>query len=169
MKPRYYDKELELDGTSEELFIQARNNYIDSPQALLKIEEILRNEVPVLERTGEDTSENLKRAELVHFMAQREMDTNTDFSINQMKIDFINGGCGGGLDDFNLRDDGTLRLSVMFEPANSSVIISLREYGEERDSTGAASISLDEFKAWDRTDFDNFVSSIFHYNMVEEN
>lgn len=161
MENRYYEKELDLNGTAEELYIQARNNYIENHEALKKIYEILIGEAIMSERKGLDATELRTKAEKVKFMELRERDTCSDFSIDQMKIDFMNGGCGGGLDDFSIRDDNSLKLSVFFEPHNSSVQISLNEITEEGYSTGATSLPLDEFKKCSRKDFDNVVNQIY--------
>ena len=41
---RYYEPELDLDGTADEIFIQARNGYIKSSEVLGRIQEILTAE-----------------------------------------------------------------------------------------------------------------------------
>lgn len=164
MELRYYEPELGLDGTAEELFIQARNNYIDNPDALSKISSILNSEAAMNERNGLSGKDLRIKAEKVHYMELRERETDTDFSINQMKIDFMD--CGkGGLDEVPINEDKSLFLSVMFEPRDSNVIFSLTQITDDGTSIGASSLSLDQFKNCTRRDFDNFVGQILMLGM----
>lgn len=154
---RYYFPELDLDGTADELFTQARNGYIEDPEALDKLTEILHGE-------GKK-----KQAEAVGFMAEREREGEIPYSVAQMKLDIL-------LNDSIYVDDvdlgyGTV-LSLSYEPRDREVIIALTQFREDGDedivSTGAASLPADEFKTMDQKGFMNFVDRVYAYNMVEQ-
>lgn len=154
---RYYEPDLDLDGTAEELFVQARNGYIENPDALHRLAEILEQE------------NRAEEAERVRYMEEREREEDTDFySVAQMKLDFMDGI--GGIDDVAIEDG--LNLSVMYEPSNDNVVVSLsrmeQDGNEDVLSTGAASMTLDEFKQMSRADFERFVGEVNFYNMVEQ-
>lgn len=168
METRYYEPELDLDGTAEELFIQARNNYIDNPEALAKISEILSTEADLAEKKGLDATERRTQATLVNFMKEREEEVEKDFSVSHMKIDFMNGGCGGGLDEYALNEERNLFLSIMFEPSDNFVIVSLRTIKDEDepDEVGAVRIPLEEFKTFSRRRLDVLIGEILNYSMT---
>lgn len=154
---RYYEPDLDLDGTAEELFVQARNGYIENPDALHRLVEILEQE------------NRAEEAERVRYMEEREREEDTDlYSVAQMKLDFMDGI--GGIDDVAIEDG--LNLSVMYEPSNDNVVVSLsrmeQDGNEDVLSTGAASMTLDEFKQMSRADFERFVGEVNAYNMVEQ-
>lgn len=154
---RYYEPDLDLDGTAEELFTQARNGYIENPDALHRLTEILEQE------------NRAEEAERVRYMEEREREEDTSlYSVAQMKLDFMDGI--GGIDDVSIEDG--LNLSVMYEPSNDSVVVSLsrmeQDGNEDVLSTGAASMTLDEFKQMSRADFERFVGEVNAYNMVEQ-
>lgn len=154
---RYYEPDLDLDGTAEELFTQARNGYIENPDALHRLAEILEQE------------NRAEEAERVRYMEEREREEDTSlYSVAQMKLDFMDGI--GGIDDVSIEDG--LNLSVMYEPSNDSVVVSLsrmeQDGNEDVLSTGAASMTLDEFKQMSRADFERFVGEVNAYNMVEQ-
>lgn len=154
---RYYEPDLDLDGTAEELFTQARNGYIENPDALHRLAEILEQE------------NRVEEAERVRYMEEREREEDTSlYSVAQMKLDFMDGI--GGIDDVSIEDG--LNLSVMYEPSNNSVVVSLsrmeQDGNEDVLSTGAASMTLDEFKQMSRADFERFVGEVNAYNMVEQ-
>lgn len=154
---RYYEPDLDLDGTAEELFTQARNGYIENPDALHRLAEILEQE------------NRAEEAERVRYMEEREREEDTNlYSVAQMKLDFMDGI--GGIDDVSIEDG--LNLSVMYEPSNDSVVVSLsrmeQDGNEDVLSTGAASMTLDEFKQMSRADFERFVGEVNAYNMVEQ-
>lgn len=154
---RYYEPDLDLDGTAEELFVQARNGYIENPDALHRLAEILEQE------------SRAEEAERVRYMEEREREEDTDlYSVAQMKLDFMDGI--GGIDDVAIEDG--LNLSVMYEPSNNNVVVSLsrmeQDGNEDVLSTGAASMTLDEFKQMSRADFERFVGEVNAYNMEEQ-
>ena len=102
-------------------------------------------------------------------MEEREREEDTDlYSVAQMKLDFMDGI--GGIDDVAIEDG--LNLSVMYEPSNDNVVVSLsrmeQDGNEDVLSTGAASMTLDEFKQMSRADFERFVGEVNAYNMVEQ-
>lgn len=154
---RYYEPDLDLDGTAEELFVQARNGYIENPDALHRLAEILEQE------------NRAEEAERVRYMEEREREEDTDlYSVAQMKLDFMDGI--GGINDVAIEDG--LKLSVMYEPSNDNVVVSLsrmeQDGNEDVLSTGAVSMTLDEFKQMSRADFERFVGEVNAYNMVEQ-
>lgn len=156
---RYYEPELDLDGTAEEFYIQARNNYIENPDILHRISEILSQEG------------RMEEAERVSFMEERERELNTElYSVAQMKLDFMDGNMGGGVDDIEIGEGHN--LTVQFEPHDSTVIVALRSEWQDGDelvlSTGASSIPLNEFKQMSRADFERFVGEVNAYSMIEQ-
>lgn len=153
METRYYEPNLDLDGTADELFIQARNGYISSPEALHRVAEFL---------TLEDKTD---KAERVRFMEEREKEDGSQYSVAGMKLDFMD-GVNGGCDEVEIGDG--LYLSVMFEPSNQSVCVSLRHIDGEDVSVGATALPLDEFKRMSRADFESLTGQIFYYNMVPD-
>ena len=153
METRYYEPNLDLDGTADELFIQARNGYISSPEALHRVAEFL---------TLEDKTD---KAERVRFMEEREKEDGSQYSVAGMKLDFMD-GVNGGCDEVQIEKG--LYLSVMFEPSNSMVCVSLRHTDGEDNSVGSATLSLDEFKKMSRADFESLTGQIFYYNMVPD-
>lgn len=152
---RYYEPSLDLDGTAEELYVQARNGYIENPEALHRISEILSAE-------GESD-----KAERVSYMEERENEDTSLYSVAQMKLDFMDGQYGG-IDDVAIAEG--LNLTVVSE--RDTVLVSLTRFEQEENedvlSTGAASMSLDEFKKMTRADFERFVNEVNAYNMVEQ-
>lgn len=150
---RYYEPELDLDGTADELFIQARNGYIDNPEALHRVAEIL---------TLEGKTE---KAERVRFMEEREKEDDALYSVAGMKLDFMD-GLNGGCDEVQIQDG--LYLTVMFEPSNQTVCVSLRHIDDEDSSIGSTALSLEDFKKMSRKDFELLTGQIFYYNMVPD-
>lgn len=145
---RYYDADLELDGTAEELYNEAR--YIENPLVLARVEEILR-------------SENMfEQADYVHVMQEvAEESQDRDFGFAQMKKDLLD-------EQFELLDDvsigeGDLRLSVTQE--RGVVVVSLQDL--ESGAMGASRLTAEEFMAMTATDFDRFVGEVHAYSMQE--
>lgn len=156
MPNRYYEPQFEIDGTAEELFVQARNGYIENPDALHRISEIL-------------TLENMtEEAERVGYMEEREReDGNNLYSVAQMKLDMLDGH--GGIDDVAIADG--VNLTVMYEPNNDTVAWQVSQIAEEGNeevySEASNSISFDEFKAMSQQDFERIVNETMYYNMNE--
>ena len=120
----YYEPELEIEGTSQEMYDIMRRNYITNPDTLTRLEEILREE-------NKDDMANM----VSYYNGElSEENENNDYSINRMKIDFLDSrqlhqSTGGGLDDFTIHEaDGErTSLSVLYEPSNDTVLISVNE------------------------------------------
>ncbi len=157
MELRYYEPELDLDGTSDELYTQARNGYIENPDALHRIAEIL----------GQEGKEEL--AERARYMEEREREENAQaYSVAQMKLDFMDGV--GGIDSVEIGDG--LNLTVQYEPRNDKVVVSLSrswmDGNENVLSSGTAGMGLDEFKEMSQVDFERFVGEINAHEMAEQ-
>lgn len=77
-----------------------------------------------------------------------------------------------GIDAKQIEIERSAQVSVMYEPSNDSVVVSLsrmeQDGNEDVLSTGAASMTLDEFKQMSRADFERFVGEVNAYNMVEQ-
>ncbi|MGN0414453.1 MAG: hypothetical protein ACI4FX_03050 [Agathobacter sp.] len=153
METRYFEKKLDLDGTADELFIQARNGYISEPEALHRVAEIL---------TLEGKSD---KAERVGYMEEREKEDGSLYSVAGMKLDFMD-GVSGGCDEVQIEEG--LYLSVMFEPCNQTVCVSLRYIDGEDISVVSRPLTLNEFKRMSREDFDRLVNYIYYYNLVPD-
>lgn len=156
----YYEPELEIEGTSQEMYDIMRNNYITNPDTLTRLEEILRSE-------GKDDM-----ADMVSYYNGELSEEGNDYSINRMKIDFLDSrtlhySTGGGLDDFTIHEaDGEkTSLSVFYEPSNDTVLISVNEVTSEYEGVGATSVSLDEFLKFTESDFDRTVGEVIAYGM----
>ncbi|BAL01902.1 hypothetical protein OBV_p-00470 (plasmid) [Oscillibacter valericigenes Sjm18-20] len=152
---RYYEPELQIDGTAEELFLQARNGYMNNPQALDRLKEIL------------DAENRIDEAQRVGFMADREREAGDfSYSVAAMKLDALD-GIYELADGVKIRDDGSLRLSVTHENGQIAIFLAAYGDGDEPDRTGVNTISDAEFLAMSRADFERFVNETFAYSMQE--
>lgn len=152
MPNRYYDEALDLNGTAEELFTQAKNGYIESPEALAKVQEILSNPVEnraadafyvgVLKEIAEDNGEQ-------------------PYVFAQMKLDILD---GMNPEEVTLREG--LTLEVQLERDN--VLIALQENNAEREATGATAISVERFVNMTAAEFSETVNAVYSYNMIEQ-
>jgi len=150
----YYEPIFDFNNTADELYIQARNNYIENPDALHRLKEIL---------TQEGKSE---AAERVGYMEEREKEDTSLFSVAQMKVDFMD-NCGG-IDEVAISD--SVFLTVTFEPRDNMVIVSLIQIQDDDETiylTGASTIPFEKFKLMSRAGFDRFVGEILFYGMNE--
>ena len=146
---RYYYPELDLDGTADELFTQARNGYIESPEALGRLQEILTQEnkessalyVGVLREIAEDNGQR-------------------PYVFAQMKKDILD---GVSPEEVTLREG--LTLSVMLDEGDN-VLLSLQEISEERDAAGSGAIPAYQFIRMTAGEFEETVNSIYAYGMV---
>lgn len=154
MEYKYYDAELDLDGTADELFVQARNGYIDDADALRKIEEILRT----------PAEQKYNQADYVAVLREIAEDKgDRPYVFAQYKKDILD-GCGS--DEVRLSD--TLTLNVMND--RGMVVISLEEAPDdtaENGRTGAAAIPAECFLKHDANGFDELVSAVYAYNMQD--
>ncbi len=152
MPNRYYDEVLDLNGTAEELFTQAKNGYIESPEALAKVQEILSNPV---ENRKED-------AFYVGVLKEIAEDKGEEpYVFGQIKRDILD---GVSPEEVNLRDG--LTLEVQEEQGN--VLVALRESTEEREATGATSIPVEQFLSMSSQEFTEAVNAVYAYNMIDE-
>ena len=79
---QYYEPDLGLNGTADELFVQARNGYIDSVEALGKLQEILSN-------TVENKSDKAFYVGVLKEIAETKGKEEQNFA--QMKKDILDG------------------------------------------------------------------------------
>ena len=149
---RYYEPELDLDGTAEELFIQARNGYIESPEALAKLQEILSNSV-------ENKTEEAFYVGVLKEIAETEGTEYHPYAVAKKDI----------LDDVNPEDiserDG---LTVEIRKEQDNVLIAVSEFTEEREATGATAIPVEQFVNMTAQDISRTVNEVYAYNMVEQ-
>lgn len=149
---RYYEPELDLDGTAEELFIQARNGYIESPEALAKLQEILSNAV-------ENKTEEAFYVGVLKEIAETEGTEYHPYAVAKKDI----------LDDVNPEDiserDG---LTVEIRKEQDNVLIAVSEFTEEREATGATAIPVEQFVNMTAQDISRTVNEVYAYNMVEQ-
>jgi len=152
----YYEPELDLDGTSEDLYTDARNGYIDNPDALHRLGEIL---------TQEGKTEE---AERVGYMEERENEDTNPYSIAEMKLDYLNGY--HSTDEITINDD--TNFTVIYEQGNNSVVVSLSQMWQDGETyiemKGVNALSFDEFKNMNHDDFERFLGAMLMYSMVEE-
>lgn len=149
---RYYEPELDLDGTAEELFIQARNGYIESPEALAKLQEILSSAV-------ENKTEEAFYVGVLKEIAETEGTEYHPYAVAKKDI----------LDDVNPEDiserDG---LTVEIRKEQDNVLIAVSEFTEEREATGATAITVEQFVNMTAQDISRTVNEVYAYNMVEQ-
>lgn len=149
---RYYEPELDLDGTAEELFIQARNGYIESPEALAKLQEILSNAV-------ENKTEEAFYVGVLKEIAETEGTEYHPYAVAKKDI----------LDDVNPEDiserDG---LTVEIRKEQDNVLIAVSEFTEEREATRATAIPVEQFVNMTAQDISRTVNEVYAYNMVEQ-
>lgn len=149
---RYYEPELDLDGTAEELFIQARNGYIESPEALAKLQEILSNAV-------ENKTEEAFYVGVLKEIAETEGTEYHPYAVAKKDI----------LDDVNPEDiserDG---LTVEIRKEQDNILIAVSEFTEEREATGATAIPVEQFVNMTAQDISRTVNEVYAYNMVEQ-
>lgn len=149
---RYYEPELNLDGTAEELFIQARNGYIESPEALAKLQEILSSAV-------ENKTEEAFYVGVLKEIAETEGTEYHPYAVAKKDI----------LDDVNPEDiserDG---LTVEIRKEQDNVLIAVSEFTEEREATGATAIPVEQFVNMTAQDISRTVNEVYAYNMVEQ-
>lgn len=149
---RYYEPELDLDGTAEELFIQARNGYIESPEALAKLQEILSSAV-------ENKTEEAFYVGVLKEIAETEGTEYHPYAVAKKDI----------LDDVNPEDiserDG---LTVEIRKEQDNVLIAVSEFTEEREATGATAIPVEQFVNMTAQDISRTVNEVYTYNMVEQ-
>lgn len=151
MPNRYYEPELDLNGTADELFVQARNGYIESPEALAKVQEILSN-------PDEQKTEQAFYVGVLREIAENE---GNDYQVYaQMKKDILD---DVQPEEVALRDG--LTLEVRKEQDN--VLIALTESGADREATGASAVPVEQFLAMSAHDISVFVGEVYAYNMVE--
>lgn len=147
---RYYEPELDLDGTAEELFIQARNGYIESPEALAKLQEILSSAV-------ENKTEEAFYVGVLKEIAETEGTEYHPYAVAKKDI----------LDDVNPEDiserDG---LTVEIRKEQDNVLIAVSEFTEEREATGATAIPVEQFVNMTAQDISRTVNEVYAYNMV---
>lgn len=149
---RYYEPELDLDGTAEELFIQARNGYIESPEALAKLQEILSSAV-------ENKTEEAFYVGVLKEIAETEGTEYHPYAVAKKDI----------LDDVNPEDiserDG---LTVEIRKEQDNVLIAVSEFTEEKEATGATAIPVEQFVNMTAQDISRTVNEVYAYNMVEQ-
>lgn len=149
---RYYEPDLDLDGTAEELFIQARNGYIESPEALAKLQEILSSAV-------ENKTEEAFYVGVLKEIAETEGTEYHPYAVAKKDI----------LDDVNPEDiserDG---LTVEIRKEQDNVLIAVSEFTEEREATGATAIPVEQFVNMTAQDISRTVNEVYAYNMVEQ-
>lgn len=151
MPNHYYEPDLDLDGTADELFIQARNGYIESPEALAKLQEILSNPV-------EDKAEQAFYVGVLKEIAESEGAENQVFA--QIKKDILDGVPS---------EETTLRegLTVEVRRERDKVLIILSEYSTDREATGAAAFPVEQFLSMTAQEISQTVNAVYFYNMIE--
>lgn len=152
MPNRYYEPDLDLDGTADELFAQARNGYIESPEALAKVQEILSNPV-------ENKTEQAFYVGVLREIAESEGNEYQVYA--QMKKDILD---DVQPEEVTLRDG--LTLEVRKEQDN--VLVALSENSTEREATGASAISVEQFLSMSAQEISVMVNEVYAYNMIEQ-
>lgn len=147
---RYYYPELDLDGTADELFVQARNGYIEEPEALAKVQEILSNAV----------EKKYDKAFYIGVLKEiAEDDGQKSYVFAQMKKDILDGVNPEEVQ----RPDG---LVIEVRRERDEVLIALHDY--ERDAVGAASVSVEKFLFMSAKEFEEEIHAIYYFDLIEQ-
>ena len=154
MPNHYYEPNLGLSGTADELFTRARNGYIENPEALAKLQEILSSPV-------ERKTEQAFYVGVLKEIAEDKGDQPYVFA--QMKKDILD---GVNPEEVQLREG--LTMEVLRN--RGSVVIALRDYRAEDDTSfvGGHELSEDAFLKMTAQEFTETVNAIYAYNMIEE-
>lgn len=153
----YYEPEVGIDGTTEDLFNQAKNGYIEDPKTLHRLSELL-------ERDNKN-----EEAQLVKYMEEKAYEGEDNaYSVAQMKID-IETHDRVYVDDISI-GEGTV-LNVKYEPSNDTILIHIQQEGvdgnERTFSEASSTLSKSEFMQMTQRDFERSVDSTMFYNMQE--
>lgn len=149
---QYYEPDLDLNGTAEELFIQARNGYIDSIDALGKLQEILSN--PVENKLGKAKYVGILK-EIAETVGKEEQ------VFAQMKKDILD---GVNPEEVVLREGLTLEV---FKYRND-IVMSIQEITDQAYSTGGTVMPVEKFLSLSAKEISSTVNEVYFYNMVEE-
>ena len=150
---RYYYPDLDLDGTADELFVQARNGYIEDPAALAQLQEILSNPV-------EQKTEQAFYVGVLKEIAEDKGDQPYVFA--QMKKDILD---GVQPEEVSLRAGVPMELEVRREAEN--VLIALTATDIEASAIGATSVTVDQFLNMSAEDFERTVNEVYAHNMAK--
>lgn len=161
MENRYYEPELDLDGTAEELYTQARNGHIENPYALTRIQDILLAE------------QKPDLARRVGYMKEREEELQADpdaaFTVGQLKLDYLD-GFHAGVEDSK---DGEFLIDILFEQERETVILHAKTSKEDgADGSmvtleATASLPFPDFEEMDREAFGKWAGNAIYYNLQE--
>jgi hypothetical protein len=165
MENRYYNKELDLDGTAEELFIEVRNGYTETPEAVAYIKNIIEQECTVLENgtVGKSgVTATPKMRELIGYLyesvcEEQDKSVSNDYNIGKIKFDIANGYKGCLIED--VRENENLTSSLFLD--RDQLVLSFE--GPNWYSSGNATLSKEEFLKMDRKAFDRWKSEAHFY------
>lgn len=145
----------DLEGTADQLFVYARNGYVEDVDSLEAIRDILSS--PAEGKTD--------KAMRVGFMAERErnelnpdVDTSV-YNIGQLKLDFSDNI--GGVDGEEIADG----LYLTLFPDRGNAVLSLQYFQGDEEGTGAVSIPLEEFFKMTQEDLNVRIGELFSQGM----
>jgi len=145
MENRYYKPEWDLDGTADELFIQARNNYIDDAEALKCIAEIL---------IQEGKTDKAKYVTLLQKMAENE---DIEYPVYRYQKDILD-GCGSEEVTWG---DTDIVISVMEDRGEVLIVMT----DNDENTQGGAMFPTERFMEFEQKDFEEALGAIRYYNM----
>lgn len=165
MENRYYNKELDLDGTAEELFVEVRNGYTETPEAVAYIKDIIEQECAVLEHETAGKSgvtATPKMRELIGYLyegvcEEQDKSVSHDYNIGRIKF-YISNGYKGCLIE-GAKENENLTSSLFLD--RDQLVLSFE--GPNWYSSGNATLSKEEFLKMDRKAFDRWKNEAHFY------
>lgn len=169
----FYDEELDIDGTAENLLNELR--YLNKDEDIPKVERIIcclkaDRMMPESIVTENDIK---KAAYMLETLIERKSYPDAEFYIGSMKKDIIDGYVN--FEDFYLNDNIDLSVSMQYEksdyneinPKNDQIIISVNDY-RERDTENkyrqnTFALSVRKFMEMDHKQFDDMLNEAFFY------
>ncbi len=154
----YYNPALDLFGTANELYTQARNGYIESPHALREVESILEG--------SHEFDDMQEKALHVSFMAEAAENGDERYNLGQMKRDVYD---MGHTEEIDLKDGWHMQVTRDgFDHAGNTVSISLWAETDSRRAVGVNVLPLNEFYNINHDDFDAMLDGLALYGMIEQ-
>lgn len=177
---RYYNKELDIDGTSEQLFYQVSQGYFyNNPEAMNKISEFLDGE-------GKEHRARYVRANLALYEEDRKGPYSDDHAIAfyafLAELEMCKSeGCPKNYkvslselqDDYEMENEtfSNVTINGSYDLNDDTVVFSVSESNPEYSKDNAVKFPYDKVKDWTAEDFDKAMNEILYYapaNYVEE-
>ena len=172
---RYYNKELDIDGTADELFQQVSLGYFDdNPEAMDKISEFLDGEgkehqaryvranIALCEEESYGVYSDDHAVAFYAFLAELEMCKSEgcpkDYKVSLQELQ----------DDYEMDDEtfSNVTINGSYNHDDDTVIFSVSESNPEYSKDNAVKFPYDKVKDWTAEDFDKAMNEILYYAPV---